>query len=60
LPGTSTRMMRRPDGRNLVVLFNARVTPHVTRLGESIVEDLNKAIDEVEAFPATDLFDEYK
>jgi hypothetical protein len=36
------------------------VTPHVTRLGESILNDLNEAIDDVKEFPAQDLFEEYK
>ncbi len=56
LPGTSTKLVRRSDGRNFAVLFNARETALTGRLAEDISGELNRAISEVDAWPDADYF----
>jgi N-acyl-D-amino-acid deacylase len=57
LPGTSTKLFRRADGRNVAIPFNARETALTGRLAEEIFVDLNRAIDEVKEWPEVDLFE---
>ena len=60
LPGTSTILIRRHDGKNIVILFNSRVSPHVDHLTKAIDPQVHAAIDEVRDWPTTDLFGEYR
>jgi len=60
LPGTAALLVRRHDGRNWAVLFNARVSPHASHLGGAIDVLVHKAADEVKAWPEYDLFEEFK
>lgn len=56
LDGTCSILIRRHDGRNLIVLFNARVSPYVAHLTRAIDGLLHQAADEVEQWPEEDLF----
>lgn len=58
LPGTSTRLVRRADGRNFAILFNARETPLTNRLAGPATEAINRMLDEIEALPNVDYFSE--
>ena len=60
LPGTATILVRRHDGRNWVVLFNARVSPHASHLGRAIDPLLHAAADEVEQWPSENLFPQFE
>jgi len=60
LPGTATILVRRHDGRNWVVLFNARVSPHASHLGKAVDVLVHMAADEVKAWPEYDLFEEFE
>jgi N-acyl-D-amino-acid deacylase len=60
LPGTAAILVRRHDGRNWVVLFNARVSPYTSHLGRAIDELVHKAAREVEEWPEYDLFDSFQ
>lgn len=57
LPGTNTFIKRRSNGRNLVVLFNTRVSPLTSRVVNALMKELEPAIDQVTEWPETDLFD---
>jgi N-acyl-D-amino-acid deacylase len=57
LPGTNTTLIRRPDGRNVALLFNTRVTARTSRVVSTILPDLEKAIDKVSQWPDHNLFD---
>ncbi|NQT15271.1 MAG: serine hydrolase, partial [Planctomycetes bacterium] len=59
LPGTATILVRRHDGRNWVVLFNARVSPHASHLTEAIDPLMHQAADEVRRWPKHDLFERF-
>jgi N-acyl-D-amino-acid deacylase len=59
LPGTATLLVRRHDGKNFVILFNARSSPEATHFGEAIDPRLNQAINRVSEWPAIDLFDTF-
>jgi N-acyl-D-amino-acid deacylase len=58
LPGTSTKLVRRSDGRHFAVLFNARETALTGRLAEDFSGELNRTISEIEAWPDVDYFAE--
>jgi N-acyl-D-amino-acid deacylase len=61
LTGTSTLMVRRHDGVDWVVLFNAReCADGKTRLAERIDPLLHRAADAVTAWPEVDLFEKYR
>lgn len=60
LPGTSTKLVRRSDGRSFALLFNARNSAKARRLAESVLLDLHQAIDEMEVSPETDFFQAYE
>ncbi len=56
LPGTSTLMMKRPDGRNWIVLFNARSSPGSDAFSRSIQPELDLLLDSIRIWPKHDLF----
>ena len=56
LPGTSTLLVRRHDGRNWVLLFNARSSPHVKRFAGEADPLLHRAANQVSEWPEYDLF----
>jgi N-acyl-D-amino-acid deacylase len=56
LPGTSTKLVRRCDGRNFAVLFNARESAHTLRLAEDISTQINQTLDEMDEMPDIDFF----
>ena len=56
LPGTNTILIRRPDGRNVALLFNTRVSAQVSRVVNAVLPELNEAIDKIEQWPEHDLF----
>lgn len=60
LPGTNTALIRRPDGINIVVLFNTRATPHTGRITSIAEPKLQEAVNSVESWPNHDLFSEFK
>jgi len=60
LPGTATILVRRHDGRNWVVLFNSRTSPHAKRLTSAIDPLVHRAANAVDEWPAYDLFEEIK
>ena len=60
LPGTATMLVRRHDGRNWVVLMNARMSPCASHLGGTIDSLVHQAADEVAAWPECDLFEEFR
>jgi N-acyl-D-amino-acid deacylase len=59
LPGTATLLVRRHDGRNFVILFNARSSPGVEHFGRAIDAKLNQAINQVDEWPQRDLFESF-
>ena len=59
LPGTSTILVRRHDGRNWILLFNSRISPHVSHLTKAADPLLHRAANEVQEWPEYDLFDEF-
>ena len=56
LPGTNTILIRRPDGRNVALLFNTRISARVSRVVNAVLPQLTKAIDGVSQWPEHDLF----
>ena len=60
LPGTATILVRRHDGKNWAVLFNARVSPHTSHLGGAIDGPVHLAADAVKAWPEHDLFGDFE
>lgn len=56
LPGTNTYLIRRPDGRNMALLFNTRLSPHTSRVVNAVLGDLEAAIETIDAWPDQDLF----
>lgn len=59
LPGTSTLLVRRHDGRNWVVLFNTRTSPHASQLTSAIDGLVHQAANAVVEWPDEDLFDRF-
>ncbi len=57
LPGTSTLLVRRHDGRHWAVLFNARNTPDNRRLSAVIDPLIHEAVDQTSEWPQYDLFE---
>lgn len=57
LPGTNTILICRPDGRNIGLLFNTRVTSKVGRIVNAVLPQLEEAIDDVSQWPDHDLFE---
>jgi N-acyl-D-amino-acid deacylase len=60
LPGTNTCLIRRHDGRNVVILFNTRVSPFTSRVVNTLLDDLQPAINDVDNWPDHDLFDQFR
>jgi N-acyl-D-amino-acid deacylase len=58
LPGTNTILIRRPDGRDVALLFNTRVTAKASRVVGTVLPKLNEAIDEIANWPEHDLFED--
>ena len=59
LPGTATILIRRHDGKNLIALMNARVSPASSHLGREIDILLHKAANAVTDWPQDDRFAEF-
>ncbi|GEP43486.1 serine hydrolase [Brevifollis gellanilyticus] len=59
LPGTSTLMMKRPDGRTWTVLFNTRSSPQSDALARTLQLDLDKVLDSIRTWPKHDLFGKF-
>ncbi|MCG8651668.1 MAG: beta-lactamase family protein, partial [Pirellulales bacterium] len=51
LPGTNTLLMRRADGRNVAILFNTRVSARTSRIVNTVLPDLIKAINATHTQP---------
>jgi len=60
LAGTSTYLYKRADGRNWIVLFNARRSPRTSYLPRAIESELNRVLDNVAGWPTHDLFPDFK
>ena len=60
LPGTAAILIRRHDGKNFTVLFNARSSPHASHFGRAIDGLLHEAAGEVDQWPTDDLFPEFE
>jgi N-acyl-D-amino-acid deacylase len=58
LPGTTTIMIRRHDGRNFVGLLNTRISPAASSLGGDLDREIGNASARVESWPDYDLFPE--
>ena len=58
LGGTAALLVRRHDGRNWVLLFNARVSRHVSHLARAVDPLVHLAANAVEEWPDVDLFAE--
>lgn len=56
LAGTSSYIVKRPDGRNWVVLFNTRRSARGSYLPSAIRSELNRILDQVRDWPTHDLF----
>jgi N-acyl-D-amino-acid deacylase len=59
LPGTTTIMIRRHDGRNFVGLLNTRVSPATSPLGGDLDREINSASARVDSWPDYDLFPDF-
>jgi N-acyl-D-amino-acid deacylase len=59
LDGTATLLVRRHDGRNFAILFNARSDAETAHFGSDIREKLSEALDQVVDWPEIDLFDDF-
>ena len=59
LAGTSTLLVRRPDGRNWVVLFNTRTTPHTFGPASAFKQEMTAALDSIKQWPERDLFSNF-
>jgi N-acyl-D-amino-acid deacylase len=57
LPGTNTMLVRRSDGRNFAVLFNARETPRPGGLSTAAAAEINRVLDGIKELPAVDFFE---
>ena len=56
LAGTSTYIVKRPDGRNWVVLFNTRRSANSDYLPTAIRPRIDAILDKLTAWPTLDLF----
>jgi len=57
LPGTNTMLVRRSDGRNFAVLFNARETQQPGGLSSAAAAEINRVLDGIKELPAVDYFE---
>jgi N-acyl-D-amino-acid deacylase len=60
LAGTATILIRRHDGRNMVALLNARVSPTATHLGRAIDSQLQRATNSIQEWPRDDRFEDFE
>lgn len=58
LPGTASLLVRRHDGRDLAILFNARSSPSASHVGQAISGRLAEVLERIEDWPDTDQFGE--
>lgn len=56
LPGTNTRLVRRPDGRHIVLLFNARGSALSPRIADAALQALQPALAAIAEWPNHDWF----
>lgn len=56
LPGTNTSLTRRDDGKNVIILLNARTSGNTSRLINVMNDRVKEAVDHIEKWPDTDLF----
>lgn len=59
LSGTATVLIRRPDGRNLAVLLNTRVSPNSSHLSRDLESLLQTATQSVTDWPTENRFGEF-
>lgn len=59
LAGTSTLLVRRPDSRNWVVLFNTRNSPHTFGPASAFEREMTSVLDSIERWHAHDLFSDF-
>lgn len=59
LPGTSTLLVRRGDGKSLVILLNTRASPQGLRLDTTLASAVEQAMGEITTWPEEDLFSRY-
>ena len=59
LQGTSTLMMKRADGRNWIVLFNARSSPQSAAFSRTLQPEMDRALDAIRHWPKHDLFTKF-
>jgi N-acyl-D-amino-acid deacylase len=59
LAGTATLLVRRHDGRNFAILFNARSDAETAHFASDIREKLFVALDQVQEWPEIDLFKDF-
>lgn len=57
LPGTNTSLTRREDGKNVVILLNARTSGTTNRLINILNERVHNAVDHIENWPEINLFE---
>lgn len=57
LPGTTTILIRRHDGRNFIALLNARATPTTDAVSRDLDRLLHRAANAVQEWPTHNLFD---
>ncbi len=58
LPGTATLLVRKHNGRNFAIVFNARSSPAAAHFGKAIQAEFSKALDNVAEWPKTDLYND--
>jgi N-acyl-D-amino-acid deacylase len=59
LAGTATLLVRRHDGRNFAILFNARSDAETAHFASDIREKVIEALDKLQDWPEVDMFDEF-
>jgi N-acyl-D-amino-acid deacylase len=59
LAGTSTLLVKRPDGRNWVVLFNTRSGPASEAFSRTLQPELDRVIESIREWPKQDLFSKF-
>ncbi len=59
LAGTSTLLVRRPDGRNWVALFNGRSSPTTSRFSGVVRPLVGDLLDRLSRWPEGDLFERF-
>ncbi len=57
LPGTNTSLTRRGDGKNVIILLNARTSGNTSRLINVMNDRVKDAVDHIETWPEVNLFE---